>query len=119
MRFSMMSSARGESLQVREKLIMQKRSRLDKTGRKHFKLRVESCIDTILELDRNLGKGKIRKDVIERFERLRESLENVADETIDERDISKIEEATNQLLSEIRVSLGEQRSKPLRDGPRH
>ena len=119
MRFSVTSSARGEPLQVRAKLIMHKRSSPDKTGRKHFKLRVESCVDTILGLDRDLGEGKIRKDVIERFERLRESLETVADETIDERDISKIEEATNQLLSEIRVALGEQMSKPLLDGPRH
>ena len=39
-----------------------------------FKLRVESCVDTILLLDKGLGKGKIRPDVIERFERLKESL---------------------------------------------
>jgi hypothetical protein len=91
----------------------------DKPGRKHFKLRVESCVDTILQLDKSLGKGKIRQDVVERFERLRESLENVADETIDERDISRIEEATNQLLSEIRVSLGARVSQSLHEGQKH
>ncbi len=39
----------------------------------HFRLRVESCVDTILQLGKSLGKGKIRPDVIERFERLKES----------------------------------------------
>lgn len=90
-----------------------------RTNRKHFKLRVESCVDTILEVDRCLGKGKIRQDVVERFERLRESLENVVDETIDERDITKIEEATNQLLSEIRGSLREQVTRPFHEGQKH
>ncbi len=91
----------------------------DKPGRKHLKLRVESCVDTILELDKSLGKGKIGQDVIERFERLRESLESVADDTMDERDISRIEDATNQLLSEIRVSLGKQGCGPLHGGQKH
>ena len=98
---------------------MQVWNRQAKPRRKHLKLRVESCVDTILELDRCLGKGKIRQDVIERFERLRESLENVADETIDEKDISRIEEATNQLLSEIRSSLGAQVTRPFHHGQKH
>ena len=98
---------------------MPKWCRQDKPGQKHLKLRVESCVDTILELDKTLGKGKIRQDVIERFERLRESLEKVNDETMDERDISRIEEATNQLLSEIRASLGNRVNRPLHEGQRH
>jgi hypothetical protein len=86
---------------------------------KHFRLRVESCVDTILLLNKSLGKGKIRQDVIERFERLKESLVNVHDESIDERDISRIEEATNQLLSEIRASLGTEAPQSLHEGQVH
>ena len=70
-------------------------------------MRVENCVDTVLQLDKSLGKGRIRPDVIKKFERLKESLTNAAEDRIDERDISKIEEATNRLLSELRVSLGE------------
>jgi hypothetical protein len=86
---------------------------------RYFRLRVESCVDTILLLDKSLGKGKIRPDVVERFERLKESLVNVTDETIDEKDISRIEEATNQLLSEIRASLGTEGTQSLHDGQVH
>lgn len=113
------NSAGKEPLWSKERLAMPKRCAKDKPSRRHLKLRVESCVDTILELNKTLGKGKIREDVIERFERLRESLENLADETIDENDISRIEEATNHLLSEIRVSLGKQVTQPLHDGLRH
>jgi hypothetical protein len=90
-----------------------------KQGSKHFRLRVESCADTILQLDRCLGKGKIRPDVIEKFERLKESLVNVAEVSIDEKDIQKIEEATNQLLSEIRKSVGAQVAQSFHDGQIH
>jgi hypothetical protein len=98
---------------------MLKRILKRKRHSKHFRLRVESCVDTILLLNRSLGKGKIRQDVIERFERLKESLVNVNDEAIDERDISRIEEATNQLLSEIRASLGTEAPQSLHDGQIH
>ncbi|HQN18275.1 MAG TPA: hypothetical protein PKV86_04015 [Syntrophobacteraceae bacterium] len=98
---------------------MRKRSLQDKHDSKHFRLRVESCVDTILLLDKTLGKGKIRPDVIERFERLKESLVNLADDVIDEKDISRIEEATNQLLSEIRFSLGAEVAQSLHDGRIH
>lgn len=85
----------------------------------HFLLRVQSCVETILQLDRRLGKGKIRPEVIEKFERLRESLVNVAEDAIEEKDISRIEEATNQLLSEIRFSLGVQMNQSFHDGHIH
>ncbi len=98
---------------------MLKRSMKKRHYSRHFRVRVESCVDTILLLDKSLGKGKIRPDVIERFERLKESLVNVADEAIDERDISRIEEATNQLLSEIRISVGAQVAQSLHDGHTH
>ena len=86
---------------------------------RHPRLRVESCVDTILQLDKRLGKGKIRPEVIEKFQRLKESLAIVVEEAIEERDISKIEEATNQLLSEIRVSLGAEVVQSFYDGQPH
>lgn len=86
---------------------------------RHCRLRVESCVDTILQLDKSLGKGKIRPDVVEKFERLKESLASVVEEAIDERDISKIEDATNHLLSEIRASLGAEVVQSLHHGQTH
>jgi len=90
-----------------------------KQNSKHSRLRVESCVDTILQLDKSLGKGKIRPDVVQKFERLKDSLANVVEETIDEKDITRIEEATNQLLSEIRVSLGAEVAQSFHNGRTH
>lgn len=75
-----------------------------KNDSKHLRLRVESCVKIILDLNRQLGEGKIKPEIIEQFERLKDSLEYVTDDTVDERDIDRIEEATNHLLAEVRVA---------------
>ena len=105
--------------QFRERLTMLKRSLERKPSPRHPRLRVESCVDTILQLDKSLGKGRIRPEVVEKFERLKESLVNVVEDKIDEKDISRIEEATNQLLSEIRVSLGAAVAQSFHDSQTH
>ncbi len=69
---------------------------------KCFRQRIENCIATVLELDRCLGEGQIRPEVIRQFERLKGFVKIISDETTDEKDIGKIEEATRQLLEEIK-----------------
>lgn len=75
---------------------------------RHLRLRVENCIATVLELNRRLGEGRIRPEIIRQFERLRDFLRAVSEDAVDEDDIDKIEEATNQLLEEIREYLEKQ-----------
>ncbi len=94
------------------------RSRQEKKSR-HLRLRVENCVDTILDLNERLGEGKIRPEIIKQFERLKESLKTMTDESVDEGDIDRIEEATNQLLAEIRMSQGEEWSLWPREGSTH
>lgn len=84
-----------------------------------MRARVESCVHTILELDKQLGKGKIKPEIIQQFEKLRESLRYVDDESVDEKDIHKIEEATNQLLAEIRLDYGDSLTPSLHEGQKH
>ncbi|MCE5335417.1 MAG: hypothetical protein LLG06_12610 [Desulfobacteraceae bacterium] len=72
---------------------------------KHLRQRVENCVATILELNRYLGDGRIRPEIVKQFERLQTYLQMVSDESVNEVDIGKIEEATRQLLDEIRESL--------------
>ena len=86
---------------------------------KHFRMRVESCVETILNLNQNLGEGKIKPEVVQQFEKLRESLRYVTDDTVDEKDINRIEEATNQLLAEIRVAYGDQGAELPHEGLTH
>ena len=72
-----------------------------KQGSRHLRLRIESCVNTILDLNAHLGEGKIKPEIIEQFERLKKSLRYVTDDSVDEKDIDRIEEATNELLAEI------------------
>ena len=92
---------------------------LHKPDRKHFRLRVESCVDTILELDQRLGDGKIKLEIVEQFKRLRDSLQYVTDDSVDEKDINRIEEATNHLLQEVRRIVGESSVISLHEGMAH
>jgi hypothetical protein len=85
----------------------------------HLRLRVESCVDVILELDQLLGEGKIRPEIIRQFQRLKEYLHYVDDELVDEKDISRIETATNQLMAEIGTALGKDRVGSLHEGRIH
>ncbi|SMC20496.1 hypothetical protein SAMN02746041_00928 [Desulfacinum hydrothermale DSM 13146] len=74
---------------------------------------------TILELDHKLGEGKIRPEIIQQFQRLKESLRHVSDDTVDENDIFRIEQATNQLLEEIRMTYGSEKPLSLFNGSPH
>lgn len=82
-------------------------------------MRIESCVSTILDLNRRLGEGRIKPEIIEHFEKLKESLRHVTDESVDERDIDRIEQATNQLLAEIRTTVGEESISSLYNGRPH
>jgi len=86
---------------------------------RHFRARIESCVTTILELDHRLGEGKIRPEIIQQFQRLKESLRHVSDDTVDESDIFRIEQATNQLLQEIRMAYGDKEPISLFTGNPH
>ena len=86
---------------------------------RHLRLRVESCVNTILTLNESLGEGKIKPEIIKQFEQLKESLKYVDDENVDEKDISRIEEATNQLLEEIRASFEAKDLSLLHEGHTH
>jgi len=72
---------------------------------RHHRRRVENCVTTILELNKFLGEGQIRPEIVQQFERLKGFLQAMSEDTVDETDIGKIEEATNQLLDEIRENL--------------
>lgn len=86
---------------------------------RHFRARVESCVNTILELNNHLGEGKIRPEIIKQFLRLKESLHHVSDENVSEQDVTRIEQATNQLLEEIRTAYGDRKPLVLYEGDRH
>jgi site-specific recombinase len=97
--------------------LFRRSSRSEQTG--HFRARVESCVSTVLELNRKLGEGAIKPEIIQQFERLKESLRHVNEDSVDAKDIDRIEEATNQLLEEIRASVSGDAFPSLYEGERH
>ena len=69
------------------------------------RLRMQNCVSTVLEVNENLGMDRIRPEVIRQFERLMDFIGMFSEDLMDEGDIGRIEEATNQLLDEIRDTL--------------
>jgi len=75
-----------------------------KRSSKHLRTRIESCVSTVLDLNKFLGEGKIKPEIVQQFERLKDSIRYVRDDEVNEEDIHRIEQATNELLAEIRIA---------------
>lgn len=75
-----------------------------------MRLRIESCVSTILDLNQQLGEGKIKPEIIRQFERLKNTVKHLSDEKVSEEDIHKIEQATNDLLADLQVAHSEARA---------
>ncbi len=91
----------------------------NKSDKRRFRDRLESCVNTILDLNDRLGEGKIRPDIIEHFKRLKKSFARLDENMVNEKDVSKIEEATNKLLKEIGEIYGEELMKDIYNMPKH
>ncbi|MEJ5299674.1 MAG: hypothetical protein WHS38_01650 [Thermodesulforhabdaceae bacterium] len=61
----------------------------------------------------------IRAEIVEHFKKLRNSFAFLEDDMVDEKEISRIEEATNQLLEEVGKLYDESVMKQLYDIPKH
>ncbi len=93
--------------------------RHNKRDSRHVRIRMKSCVDTVLEINEILGDGRIKPEVIKQFESLDESILLATDETVEEQDVCKIEEATNQLMAEIRAMYGDRDICFIHEGPKH
>ena len=68
-----------------------------------YRLRVESCILTIMDVHRVIGKEYGDPGLLDQFEELRKNLENLDMGLVSEGDVLLVEKATNALLSEFKV----------------
>ena len=67
-----------------------------------YRLRVESCIGTIIDVQRTLSEEYEDQTLLDQFEDLRQALEDLDMSGVSERDVLKVERATNALLKEFR-----------------
>jgi hypothetical protein len=69
----------------------------------NYRMRIENCVNTIIEVHKFLGSQQISPEIIDQFRRLKDVVEVLNIGKVTEDDIEKIELATNSLLSELKV----------------
>ena len=84
-----------------------------------LQLRIDHCRTTIEEVHSALLKEEIQPEIAEQFRRLEEALEQVDVNQLGNRDIEKIEIATNRLLDEFRSLYLQGKLRNIHEGPVH
>ena len=70
--------------------------------KKQYRLRVEICIGTIIDVHRHIKTQYKNEEFICHFEKLKSLLENIDLQGVSEKDILMVERATNDLLCAFR-----------------
>lgn len=71
-----------------------------------FRLRVEICIGTIIDVHKRIKTQYKNDEFISQFEKLKNLIENIDMQGVSEHDILMVEKATNDLLCEFRPLFG-------------
>lgn len=71
--------------------------------KRKYRLRVDSCIGTIIDVHKVINEDYENEEFISRFEELRDTIENLDMNSVCERDVAMLEQATNALLGEFKV----------------
>ncbi|MBW2116429.1 MAG: hypothetical protein JRF53_11230 [Deltaproteobacteria bacterium] len=69
---------------------------------KKYRLRVENCIGTIIDVHRTISAKYANRDFLSQFEDLKEAIEGLDMSLVSEGDVLMVEHATNALLGEFR-----------------
>jgi DNA-binding FrmR family transcriptional regulator len=68
-----------------------------------YRLRVQNCIGTILDVQRTINKRYAYGDLLTQFQSLKEALEDLDLALVSEKEIKMVEQATNALLREFKL----------------
>ena len=86
---------------------------------RELRLRIDHCRTTIEQVHSALLKEEIQPEIAEQFSRLEAALEEVDVNQLGNRDIEKIEMATNKLLDEFRSLYSQGKLRNIYEGPVH
>ena len=86
---------------------------------RELQLRIDHCRTTIAEVHGALVGDEVQPEIAEQFHRLESALNQVDVSQLGNRDIEKIEMATNKLLEEFRSLYRQGKLKNIHDGPVH
>lgn len=82
-------------------------------------LRLQNCLQTILEVHDFMGGQAIHLDIIHQLENLKELITHFQPEILSDQDLEKIEESTNHLLRELAKIFYLKKLGPLHPGYYH
>lgn len=68
--------------------------------------RLMNCLETIIELERDLERLELGHVLLSEFAQLKDFLEKIDQVSVDEEDVRRIEAATSHFLEELRGPLG-------------
>lgn len=89
-------------------------------GVDHRRIRLTSCVETILRIQESLDESRVDPVLLRKFRQLEKSLKSIELGLVSDVDIERVEEATNRLLDELGFILsGEDEGDPIHSGPLH
>jgi cell fate (sporulation/competence/biofilm development) regulator YlbF (YheA/YmcA/DUF963 family) len=68
-----------------------------------YRLRVETCIGTIIDVHKIINNNKKNQGLLSQFEDLKQAVKDLDMSLVHEEDVRRVEQATNALLEEFRT----------------
>ena len=84
-----------------------------------YRMRVETCIGTIIDVHRSITITCENEQILSQFEKLRKAVNEMDMSQVSEQDVLLVEQATNALLNEFRTVFTGGFSAPIYESPRH
>ena len=78
-----------------------------------YRLRVESCIGTIIDVHKAISSGYENQEFLSQFEELKQTIKGLDMNLVREGDIHMLEQATNVLLGEFRAIFESEKFGPV------
>jgi hypothetical protein len=70
--------------------------------RYEFRLRVETCIGTIIDVHKSVSEACENEEILSQFEKIRKAVNQMDMSQVSEQDVLLVEQATNALLNEFK-----------------
>jgi len=92
---------------------------VDMERKKQYRLRVENCIGTIIDVQKKVNYPLGNQKILSQFEELKKAVSHMDMSQVSETDVSMIEQATNALLGEFKSVFESKDDDPVGEKERH
>jgi hypothetical protein len=84
-----------------------------------FRLRVETCIGTIIDVHKSVSEACENGKILSQFEKIRKAVNQMDMSQVSERDVLLVEQATNALLNEFKSMFKARACGPIYESLHH